>query len=82
MPFFSLNIVKLIPYALLGLMATVDLTTMLILTPMTFISIKTGVFLNKRINDLWFARVVYAILLFTGFQLLTGLNLAALFTAF
>ena len=76
--FFALNIVKLIPYTVLGLLAAVDLTTLLILTPVTFISVKVGVFLNSRVSDVWFARVVYALLLFTGFQLLTGFNLTKL----
>lgn len=79
MIFFALNIVKLIPYAVLGLLVTVDLTTLLILTPVTFISVRVGVFLNARVSDVWFARVVYALLLFTGFQLLTGFNLTRLF---
>ena len=67
--FTIINLVKLIPYGLLGLLRIGNLTTILILAPVVFIGIRLGIYLNQRFSDVWFNRVIYALLLFTGIQL-------------
>jgi uncharacterized membrane protein YfcA len=67
--------VKLIPYQALGLLKVGNLTTIIVLAPLTYVGVRLGIYLNRRFTDLWFNRVVYAILVFTGLQLVTGQNI-------
>jgi uncharacterized membrane protein YfcA len=67
--FTIINLVKLIPYGLLGLLRVGNILTTLILAPIVFIGIRLGIYLNQRFSDVWFNRVIYALLLFTGIQL-------------
>lgn len=70
--FFIVNLVKLVPYAWLGLLAAGNLTITVLLLPVLFIGTKLGVWLNRRFSELWFNRVVYLILLLVGIQLILG----------
>ncbi|MCB8942733.1 MAG: sulfite exporter TauE/SafE family protein [Ardenticatenaceae bacterium] len=70
--FTVINLVKLIPYGILGLLRIGNLTTTLILAPVVFVGIRLGIYLNERFSDVWFNRVIYAMLLFTGIQLIFG----------
>jgi len=70
--FAAINAVKLIPYQYLGLLKMGNLMTILLLSPLTFVGVKLGIYLNKRFNDLWFNRVVYAVLFATGWKLILG----------
>jgi len=57
-------------------------TTVLLLSPLAFIGVRLGIWLNQRFNNTWFTRLIYTFLFLTGIQLLTGQNLLALlFTA-
>jgi uncharacterized membrane protein YfcA len=76
--FAAVNFLKLLPYYFLGLLNTVDIKTVLVLAPLTYAGVRLGIFLNRRFSDLWFNRVVYAILLMTGLQLVLGRNLLSL----
>jgi uncharacterized membrane protein YfcA len=67
-----INIVKLIPYGLLGLLRIGNLTTTLILAPVVFVGIRLGIYLNGRFSDVWFNRVIYGLLVVTGVQLVWG----------
>jgi hypothetical protein len=68
--FFTTNIIKLIPYALLGLLRPANLTTVLILLPFTWIGTQIGRYLNQRFSNLWFNRALYLLLTLTAIQLL------------
>lgn len=72
--FFSLNLVKLIPYSMLGLLRVGNISTVLVLAPLTFIGVQLGVWLNRRFNDRYFTYVIYAMLLLTGFELVSGIS--------
>jgi uncharacterized membrane protein YfcA len=76
--FFTLNIVKLIPYSMLGLLRVGNITTILILAPITFLGVQLGVWLNRRFNDRYFTIVIYALLLLTGFELVSGVSVIQL----
>jgi uncharacterized membrane protein YfcA len=65
-----INLVKLIPYSLLGLLRVGNITTTLILAPVVFIGIRLGIYLNQHFSDVWFNRVIYVLLLVTGVQLI------------
>lgn len=76
--FAAVNLAKLIPYYLLGLFRTIDPITLILLAPLTYAGVKLGIRLNRRFTDLWFNRVVYAILFVTGIQLVVGQSLITL----
>lgn len=69
--FFAItNAIKLIPYAMLGLLRPGNLSTIAILAPLTYIGVRLGVYLNRRVNEVLFVRLVYMLLLLSGLQLL------------
>lgn len=70
--FFLLNVIKLIPYGMLGLLRVGNLSTILILAPLTFIGVQLGVYLNRRFTDVWFNRLIYTLLFITGVELISG----------
>ncbi|MBK7896627.1 MAG: sulfite exporter TauE/SafE family protein [Candidatus Promineifilaceae bacterium] len=76
--FFIINLVKLVPYALLGLLVVGNLSVTLLLLPVLFVGTRLGVWLNQRFSELWFNRVVYAILLLVGLQLILGQSFISL----
>lgn len=76
--FAIMNAIKLIPYHYLGLLKIGNLVTILILSPLTYIGVILGIYLNKRFTDLWFNRVIYTVLLLTGIQLIFGSSLISL----
>ncbi len=76
--FAVVNLVKLIPYHTLGLLRVDNLTTIMLLAPLTYVGVRLGIYLNRRFTDLWFNRVVYTILFLTGVQLVLGKNIVAM----
>lgn len=68
--FMVINVVKLVPYAMLGLLKIGNLTTILLLAPFALIGVWLGVWLNRHFREDWFNIVVYALLLVTGLDLL------------
>lgn len=70
--FAAVNLMKLLPYWLLGLLRVGNLTTIVILAPLAVLGVWLGIRLNRRFTDLWFNRVVYALLFLTGIELVTG----------
>lgn len=71
---FVVNIAKLIPYTLLGLLHIGNLTTVLLLSPFCYAGVRFGIFLNGRVNQQWFLGIVYALLFVTALQLVSGRN--------
>jgi uncharacterized protein len=76
--FATVNVIKLIPYQYLGLLKVGNLVTILILSPLTYVGVVLGIYLNKRFNDVWFNRVIYTLLSLTGVQLIIGKSLLKL----
>jgi uncharacterized membrane protein YfcA len=70
--FMVVNLVKLVPYSLLGLLRVGNITTILLLIPVGFIGVWLGVYLNRNFDQLWFNRIIYLFLFLTGLELLTG----------
>jgi uncharacterized membrane protein YfcA len=68
--FFGIvNYVKLIPYALLGNLSAANLATALVLLPFAPVGVYLGIWLQKRVPDALFYRLLYALLLATGLKL-------------
>jgi uncharacterized membrane protein YfcA len=76
--FAAVNLIKLIPYTSLGLLRVGNLMTIILLAPLAYVGVKMGIYLNKRFADVWFNRVVYTVLFFTGIQLVLGRSLISL----
>ena len=76
--FFAINLIKLIPYSMLGLLEIGNLTTILLLSPFAFIGVTLGIYLNRRFDEKWFNRIIYTILFLTGLQLVIGRSLLSL----
>ncbi len=70
--FASINQIKLIPYLGLGILGAGHLLTILILSPLSYVGVRLGIYLNRRFSEVWFNRVVYTFLLMTGIQLIAG----------
>ncbi len=68
--FFILNLSKLPVYGYLGLLRIGNLATILILAPLALLGVTLGIWLNKRFSEVWFDRVIYVGLLFTGIELI------------
>lgn len=76
--FFIVNLVKLIPYALLGLLAVGNLTVTVLLLPVLWLGTRLGVWLNQHVSEVWFNRVLYVILVLVSLQLILGQSLVGL----
>ena len=70
--FTAVNLIKLIPYSYLGLLRVGNLTTILILSPLAYLGVRLGIYLNGRFTDKWFTRLMYGLLFVTGVQLILG----------
>jgi uncharacterized membrane protein YfcA len=76
--FAVVNLLKLVPYGLLGLLAVGNLATILLLSPLTLVGVGLGIYLNRRFDPTWFVRVVYGVLFLTGLELVSGRSLVGL----
>ncbi|HKJ94239.1 MAG TPA: sulfite exporter TauE/SafE family protein [Gammaproteobacteria bacterium] len=68
--FAVVNYVKLVPYAFLGELGVSNLATSVVLLPLAPIGVWLGIFLHHRVSQVWFYRVCYVFLFFTGLRLL------------
>jgi uncharacterized protein len=69
--FFAItNALKLFPYWSLGMLKVGNITTIALLSPLTYVGVKLGLYLNNRFSQKWFDRVVYGVLFLSGLQLL------------
>lgn len=73
--FALLNIIKLFPYAMLGLLRVGNISTILVLAPLTYVGVWLGIYLNQRFSEVWFNRLIYTMLVYTGIELTTGRNI-------
>lgn len=76
--FTAVNLLKLIPYGFLGLLRVGNLTTILLLSPLTLVGVVVGIRLNRRFDPTWFNRVVYTLLFLTGVELVSGRSVLGL----
>ncbi|MEL7230770.1 MAG: TSUP family transporter, partial [Pseudomonadota bacterium] len=67
--FGSINVIKVIPYFWLGQFSTENLTTSATLAPFIVLGVGLGFYLNKRVSQLLFTRIVFAVLFFAGLKL-------------
>lgn len=71
-----LNYTKLVPYTLIGQFTPEVLWTAAALVPLAPVGIFLGVWMHRRMNDLWFYRVAHLFMLLTGLKLIgDGLHL-------
>lgn len=68
--FAAVNLAKVAPYAWLGLLDARNLATSLVLMPLAPLGVWIGVRLVGRVSTLWFYRLAYAGMFFTGVKLL------------
>lgn len=68
--FAVINLVKVAPYAWLGLFDARNLSTSLLLAPLAPLGIWTGVWLMGRLSEATFYRICYGLLLVVGAKLL------------
>jgi len=69
--FFAIvNALKLIPYWALGMLKVGNLATIALLAPFTYVGVKLGLYMNNRVSQKWFDRIVYGVLFLSGLQLL------------
>ncbi len=74
--FGVVNYVKLVPYAVLGQLSLGNLLTSLVLLPLAPVGVRLGVWLQGRISDKVFYRVIHFLLAATGIKLVAdGLGL-------
>jgi len=76
--FFTMNFLKLVAYALLGLLTIGNLSITLILIPIALLGTRLGVFLNRTVSETFFNRFIYLMLFLTGVQLIAGRSLVSL----
>lgn len=67
--FTVINYAKLLPYAWLGQLNTINLTTALVLAPLAPLGVKLGIWLHDRISEAVFYRLTYFFMLLTGLKL-------------
>ncbi|MCW8348857.1 MULTISPECIES: sulfite exporter TauE/SafE family protein [Vibrio] len=67
--FGLVNLVKLVPYSVLGEFDRVNVITALILMPLAPVGVKLGVWLLHRVSQQWIYRLCYLFLLLSGIKL-------------
>ena len=69
--FFAIvNALKLPPYWALGMLKVGNLATITLLAPFTYVGVRLGLYMNNRVSQKWFDRIVYGVLFLSGLQLL------------
>lgn len=68
--FWWVNLLKFPPYLALGMFDAGTWRALLILTPLSLLSVWAGVWAHRSLSDRWFFRVTYALLLCTGLKLI------------
>jgi uncharacterized membrane protein YfcA len=68
--FATMNLSKVVPYAVLGLIDGRNLLTSLLLMPLAPLGVWAGVWLTRRVNAAWFYRLAYLGMFLTGCKLL------------
>lgn len=68
--FFVVNMVKVVPYAMLGQFDATNVKTSLILIPLAPVGVLLGVWLVKQIDQQLFFRIIYGLIFCVGLKLL------------
>ena len=68
--FMFVNFTKLVPYAWLGQFSMANLATSLLLAPLVPLGVWLGLWLQNRVNTVWFYRISQICLFLTGLQLI------------
>ena len=68
--FLVINLVKIIPYYYVGLLAPSNLMVSLLLLPLAFISVLIGYFIQKKIPEKLFFNIIYILLFLSGCKLI------------
>ena len=68
--FLVINVVKLVPYYYVGLLAPSNWIVSLMLLPLAFVSVLFGYFLQKKIPEKLFFNIVYILLFLSGCKLI------------
>lgn len=76
--FFVVNLLKLLPYFLLGLLSVSNTMLALALLPVAFVGTALGVWMNRAIGQRAFMAIIYVLLVSTGVELLMGSSLVEL----
>ncbi len=79
--FMTINLVKLIPYSMLGLLRVGNLLTIVILAPLIYVGVRLGIYLNKHFSEKWFNVVIYTLLVLTAIQLILGRSILSVFVS-
>lgn len=67
--FATVNVIKIIPYGILGMLAVGNLTTSLVLLPLAPLGVALGVWLNKRVSNEIFYQIIYTVIFAVGIRL-------------
>ncbi|MCX8022820.1 MAG: sulfite exporter TauE/SafE family protein [Syntrophorhabdaceae bacterium] len=69
--FFAVtNVLKLIPYSILGILKVGNIATIALLSPLCYVGVRLGVYLNRHFTERWFNVLIYTILFISGIQLI------------
>lgn len=68
--FAGINLVKVVPYTLLGLFPLDNLLTSLVLAPLAVVGVRIGIRLHSRVDQDLFYRLCYVFVLVTGLKLI------------
>ncbi|MBB3192225.1 TSUP family transporter, partial [Halomonas cerina] len=64
------NLVKLVPYGLLGLLSVENLTVALLMIPVAWLGVRLGLVIQKRLNGELFFRIILTLLVLLGIRLI------------
>lgn len=67
--FAAVNFIKIIPYAMLGILAPTNLATSLVLLPLAPIGVALGVWINRKVSNDLFYNIVYTMIFLVGLML-------------
>lgn len=76
--FFVVNLLKLLPYGLLGLFGRTNLALAAAMLPLAFLGTALGVRLNRVLNERVFLMIIYVLLVLAASELLLGSSLLGL----
>lgn len=74
--FAVVNVIKIIPYAMLGMLAVGNLSTSLVLSPLAPLGVMIGVWLNRTLSNDVFYTIIYTTIFLVGLQLFYEVLLA------
>jgi hypothetical protein len=64
------NLVKLVPYSLLGLLNVENLTLALLMIPVAWLGVRIGLVIQKRLSAELFFRIILTLLILLGVRLI------------